>query len=265
MKLFISADIEGTTGICSWRETNSSNRDYDAMAVQMTKEVGAVCEGANESGVSQILVKDAHDTAMNIHAELLPENVQLIRGWTRDPFGMMAGLDAGFDAVAMTGYHAAAGTSGNPLAHTWDVDIELITLNGSIFSEFQMNAYIAAYYRVPVIFISGDRMICDTAKKLIPHITAAAVSEGIGNASKSIHPKRALSLLKAGILQAFEGDRHACIPELPAHFQVEVHFRDHFRAYKSSFYPGARQSGMKSVVFEADDYMEILRFFLFVL
>lgn len=265
MKLFISADIEGTTGICSWRETNSGNKDYDAMAVQMTREVGAVCEGANESGVSQILVKDAHDTAMNIHAELLPDNVQLIRGWTRDPFGMMAGLDAGFDAVAMTGCHAAAGTNGNPLAHTWDTAIELITMNGSILSEFQMNAYIAAYFRVPVIFVSGDQMICDTARELIPHIVTAAVSEGIGNASKSIHPQIALSLLKTGIKQAFDGDWRTCIPELPRHFHVEICYREHFRAYKSSFYPGAQQSGMKGVAFDADDYMEILRFFLFVL
>ncbi len=265
MKLYISADIEGTTGICSWLETEKGNAEYDKMAVQMTREVNAVCEGANEAGVTQILIKDAHDLARNINFELLPGNTQLIRGWTRDPFGMMAGLDRSFDAVAMTGYHTTAGTNGNPLAHIWDVQIESIKMNGSMLSEFQMNAYIAAYFQVPVVLVSGDRMLCDAAKELIPGITTVAVSEGIGNASKSIHPLEALSLLKAGIKTALSGNFRSCIPELPGHFSIEINYREHYRAYKSSFYPGAKQSGMKCVSFEAEDYMEVLRFFLFVL
>lgn len=265
MKLFISADIEGTTGICSWIETEKGNADYDKMACQMSKEVNAVCEGASEAGFTEILVKDAHDSARNISPEILPRNTNIIRDWARNPFGMMAGLDDSFDAVAMTGYHATAGTNGNPLAHIWDLQNEYIKMNGTYLSEFQMNAYIAAYFHVPVVLVSGDQMLCDAAKALIPSITAVAVSEGMGNASKSIHPLEALSLLKKGMITALSHDFHSCIPELPKHFSIEIRFREHFRAYKSSFYPGAKQEGMKSVSFEADDYMDVLRFFLFVL
>ncbi len=265
MKLYISADIEGTTGICNWIETEKGNAEYDRMACQMTKEVAAVCEGANQAGVTQILIKDAHDSARNINPESLPRNTQIIRGWARNPFGMMAGLDDSFDAVAMTGYHTTAGTDGNPLAHIWDLQNEYIKLNGEYLSEFQMNAYIAAYFHVPVVLVSGDKMLCDSARQLIPSITTVPVIEGIGNATKSIHPMEALLLLENGIKTAFSGDYHSCIPELPKQFHMEIRFREHYRAYRSSFYPGAKQSDGKSVTFEADDYMDVLRFILFVL
>ena len=208
MKLFISADMEGTTGISAWVETEKGHPDYARLAGQMIQEVKAVCEGANEAGTVEILLKDAHDSARNIAPELLPENVKIIREWAKNPFGMMAGLDGSFDAVAMTGYHAAAGSNGSPLAHTWDLQNEFIKINGEFVSEFQMNAYIAAYFKVPVVFVSGDKMLCETAKALIPAITAIPVSEGLGNASISIHPTKALSLIRQGIKTALGQNIH---------------------------------------------------------
>ena len=50
MKLFISADIEGTAGIADWGETSPGNSLYDNYFVkQMTKEVSSACKGALES------------------------------------------------------------------------------------------------------------------------------------------------------------------------------------------------------------------------
>ena len=74
MKLFISADIEGTAGIADWGETSPGNALYDGyFAKQMTKEVNAACKGALEGGVSEILIKDAHDTARNLIPSELPD------------------------------------------------------------------------------------------------------------------------------------------------------------------------------------------------
>ena len=61
MKVFISADIEGTTLTTHWEQTRTLT---DARARehcrQMTDEVRAACEGAIAAGASQIVVKDAH-------------------------------------------------------------------------------------------------------------------------------------------------------------------------------------------------------------
>lgn len=64
MKVFISSDIEGTTGITTWDETEKNAPSYGYFAAQMTKEVNAVCTGALEAGADAILIKDAHDSAL---------------------------------------------------------------------------------------------------------------------------------------------------------------------------------------------------------
>ena len=70
-RIFISADIEGTCGICHWDETELGKGEYEPFRHQMTAEVAAACEGANAAGAKEIFVKDAHDSARNINPELL--------------------------------------------------------------------------------------------------------------------------------------------------------------------------------------------------
>ena len=120
MKVFISADIEGTCGITDWAETERCTMDdYKPFQKQMTREVKAACKGALDAGVGEIFLKDAHDSARNIDAAELPECIRILRGWTGDPLSMMSGLDRDdYGAVLFTGYHAWASCPGNPLSHT---------------------------------------------------------------------------------------------------------------------------------------------------
>ena len=66
MRVFISADIEGTAFATVWDETHKGEIDYVPAARQMTMEVKAACEGAIAAGADYILIKDAHGTARNI-------------------------------------------------------------------------------------------------------------------------------------------------------------------------------------------------------
>jgi D-amino peptidase len=50
---------------------------------------------------------------------------------------------------------------------------------------------------------------------------------------------------------------------MPDHFSVELRYRNHANAYRAGFYPGVRAIDSHTVGFEADDYFEVLRFFLF--
>ena len=50
MKVFLSVDIEGITGVTAWSETTLGNLDYRQSAEQMTKEAVAACEGAIAMG-----------------------------------------------------------------------------------------------------------------------------------------------------------------------------------------------------------------------
>lgn len=64
MKIYISADIEGTCGIVHWDETQLENNLSTYNKDQMTKEVNAACLGINYLKKSDILIKDAHDSAL---------------------------------------------------------------------------------------------------------------------------------------------------------------------------------------------------------
>ena len=144
MKLFISADIEGTAGITLWEETEYGHPRYAYFAEQMSREVAAACQGALEAGCTDILVKDAHDSACNMIPSMLPEEVRIFRGWGSDFMSMMSGLERGCDGVFFTGYHAGAGMDTNPLAHTVNTRNNYVRINGMIAPELMINGLTAA-------------------------------------------------------------------------------------------------------------------------
>ena len=264
MKIFISADIEGTTGIAHPDEATKHKPDYAEFQQQMTAEVAAACEGALDAGAIEIVVKDAHDTARNIIAAKLPEKVRIIREWSDHPYSMLQGLDESFAAVMMTGYHSKAGTGDNPLAHTITGAASFIKINGQYVSEFLINTYTAALVGVPVVLVTGDQGLCREVSGVNPAIATVAVSEGIGASTLALHPQTAAKKIKDAAQKVLSSDFANCRIDLPANFEVEIGFRDHKRAYKKSFYPGARLLEPRVIRFDSRDYFEVLRMLMFI-
>ncbi len=265
-KLFISADIEGTCGIAAWEETDADGRGYDYFRGRMTGEVCAAIEGAEKAGYEST-VKDAHDSARNIDPLALPRSARLIRGWTKDCYCMMGGLDRDdYDAVAFTGYHSEAVNEGNPLSHTMTRSVQRVTLNGMPCPEFLINAYMAAYRGLPIVFLSGDEALCRYAQELIPGITTVVSKTGIGSAVISRHPESVRADIFRGMRAALEKeDLSDCMLALPAHFELVVEYKDWNTAHSYSFYPGAVSVDAKTVKYESDDYYEVMRFMHFCL
>lgn len=264
MKVFISADIEGITGVTNWSETNLGNSDYEKCAQQMTKETVAACEGAITMGVKEIFVKDAHDSARNLDITKLPRCARLSRGWTNTPDSMMAGIDESFDAAIFIGYHSGSGYDGNPLAHTMNLGNNYMKINGELASEFMINSYIAAGYDVPVVFLSGDKMLCETAKKFNKGIETVAVKEGAGGATISINPDYSCDLIKDGVKNALK-NISSCKIKLPDKFEVEINYKDHKNAKLASFYPGVVQTDSHTVKYTANDIKEFSVTLMFIL
>lgn len=269
MKVFISADIEGITGVTSWDEIAPGRAgNYQAAARQMTMETLAACEAALAAGATEIYVRDGHNNAKNIDIFALPEGVKLIRGWTDCPKTMMAGIDASFNAAIYIGYHAEAGSDGNPLAHTTEYPlISQIKINGKRASEFTLNAYMAAYYGVPSVFISGDKAICESARDLVSSIETVAVKEGIGSATINITPKEACDKIRAGVLSALkkvQTDRSWFNLGLPPYFKMELEYRRHQDAINASYYPGACKIDEHTVAVESPDFMAIAAAHMFL-
>lgn len=265
MKIYISADLEGICGISHWDEVSRGNERFPEFQKQMTAEVGAACRGAVEAGASEIWVRDGHDSAKNLLGAELPENTRLIRGWSRHPYMMMQELDSTFTGAIMIGYHARAGSDGNPLAHTMSSKVALLTINGRPASEFLINYYTAMYEKVPVVFVSGDKELCDHAVEIVPTMRHLAVKYGAGDSTVNLHPNLVCEQIREGVRQSLQADLSNSIQPLPRQFKVQITYTSALDAYKNSFFPGAELVTPQTVKFEAEDYFEVLKFFLFTL
>jgi D-amino peptidase len=265
MKIYISADIEGVTGCTHWDETEKSKPDYGLFLEQMTREVKAACEGAINAGAKEIWIKDAHDSARNMDFSDFPVNIRFIRGWSGHPFVMMQEIDSSFDGAIMIGYHAHAGAGANPLSHTLDsMKVNYIKINDELADELLVNSYTSYFVNVPVVFVSGDEGVCSHAQGINHNIKTAAVKKGIGNSTISIHPKLAVQMIKEGVEEALKENLDQYLTSLPEKFKVEISFVHHFDAYKASFYPGMKQIADQIVVFETNDYFDVLKMLKFV-
>ena len=265
MKLFICADIEGTCGITDWKETLCGKPEHEYFRRQMSAEVAAVCRGALKGGFTRVVVRDAHGTAMNIIPEMLPEQTRIYRGWTGDPYCMLSGLDSSFSGVVFTGFHSPAGNGGSPLSHTMNTSLYSVKINGRAVSEFLINAYTASYIGVPLLLLTGDYGICFEAEKELPGLPTVSTQICTGGSTLSLHPKAAEKLIEqtAEEVLTAENTASATMLPLPDRFSIEVSYKEHKKAHRLSFYPGAFLRRADTVVFECTDYYEALRFMHF--
>jgi D-amino peptidase len=265
VKVYISADIEGITGIGHWNETDKAfPGEYHWFQERMTTEVAAAAEAAFEAGATQILVKDAHDSGRNLILDKLPEGVRVVRGWAGHPLSMVQELDESFDAIMFIGYHSRAGQNTNTLAHTMSsARIARMTLNGQDMSEFYLHALAASYYGVPSVFVSGDAGLCQEVKAHNSHIETVATITGVGNSVITEHPSRTLKLIRKGVKKALQSELKLGMLNIPEQLSFSIEFKKHQEAYRAAFYPGARLLNPLTVGFETNDYFEVLRFNLF--
>ena len=264
MKVYISADMEGITGVTHWNEVDPGKPDYAQFQKRMTEEVVSACRGAIDAGAEKIIIKDAHYTGRNILPADLPEEAELIRGWSGHPYSMVQELDRTFDALMMVGYHSRAGSGGNPLAHTMSSGkIERIFINGREASEFLLHGYVGAKHQVPMAFVSGDRELCREVAEVSPGTATFITMEGVGDSTVSIHPEKSLRSIRKTVCDALKSVDKNSAWQLPDEFELSVRYVKPTAAYRASQYPGAESVSPKTVKYRAKDYDDIMRFVLF--
>jgi D-amino peptidase len=261
LKIFISVDMEGITGVVNWEEVSRDGKDYDYFRKIMTKEANAAIEGALEAGATEILVRDSHGSARNILPEMLNRNARLLRDWSGGFKSMMEGLDETFDAVIFIGYHAKAGTPNALLEHTMSGNIADISINGVSLPEAGINALIAGHYNVPVVFLSGDLAICKQAKELFGEVETVAVKEGIGNAALNFHPEVTQEKIREGVKKALSNLSKYKSFKLKPPFKMVLKLKREELVQEKSIYPGAKRTGDWELTYENNDLMEVMKAF----
>lgn len=265
MKVFISSDIEGVNGMTDWCEAEKGRPEYNLFVERQGKELAAVSEGLHDAdGAVDVLIKDGHGTACNVIHEMLPDYTRLFRNSGRTPYIMMHGIDLGFDAAIMSGYHSGAGFKGSPLCHTMEpMDIVYMKINDELADEFLMNYYSALYNQVPVIMVTGDEALCERVKTIDPNIRTVAAYTGDAGGAFSRHPNLVNEEMRRAAKEALE-NKDKCSLSMPKHFKMELYFMEHKKAKKASWFPGVTRISDNAVVFETDDYFELLRAYMFI-
>lgn len=264
MKVYISVDMEGCAGVTHWDETVKSHADYPEFREQMTRECVAAVEGALSAGATEVWVKDAHETGRNLITAMLPGEVRLIRDWAGHPLCMIQELDPSFAAVLMIGYHDAAGSEANSLAHTLSSHAVELRLNGRRASEFSIHALASSMLGVPTVFVSGDKGLMDHVSEINARIGRCAVKEGRGQSTISMTPAAACAAIRAGAETALRGRLADCLLEVPEQHVIEITYGNPVLAYRHAWYPGAHHVGERTIRFESRDYFDVLRMLNYV-
>ncbi|MEU1405481.1 M55 family metallopeptidase [Streptomyces sp. NPDC005728] len=159
MRIYISVDMEGITGLVDADDVQPGGRDYERGRSMMAEDVNAAVRGALAAGATDILVNDAHGPMRNLLPEALHPAARLVRGKPKQ-MGMLEGLTAGYDAALCVGYHSRAGALG-VLSHSFmGHEIEDIWLDGRPVGEIGLAHATAAALGVPVMALTGDDAAC---------------------------------------------------------------------------------------------------------
>jgi D-amino peptidase len=249
--------MEGISGVVAGQQTQMDGEEYKRAQKLMTGELNAAIEGALAGGATEILVNDSHGSMRNILIEELNPKAQLISGSPK-PLSMMQGIDDSFDAAFFIGYHAQAGTAYSVLDHTYTGIVYQVSLNGRPVGETGLNAALAGYFGVPVVLVTGDRLLVEEATALLGPVEGVAVKESYGrSAAKCLVPGEAHRLIREAAQRALSRRVKPFVVEPP--ITLAVDFTSSAHLDMAELIPGSRRIGGRHIEYTHDDLLTVYK------
>ena len=261
MKVYITVDMEGVSGIVGSEQTSPGGHGYDLACKLMTEEANAAILGARAGGASEVLVNDSHGSMHNLLIDDLDSWADLISGSPK-PSGMMEGLDESFGVAFFIGYHARAGTENAILDHTYSGKVVAhVELNGKPVGEIGLNAALAGTYGVPVGLVTGDQAATEEARALLgPNLKTVTVKRAVGNqAAICLHPEEAQSLIRQAADEALGAAVAPMLLDGPPVLRVRL--KSSLMADYASLIPGSRRLDGYTLEYTHEDYLTVYRVF----
>jgi D-amino peptidase len=129
-----------------------------------------------------------------------------------------------------------------------------------------LNAGVAGYFGVPVVFLSGDEAAAEEIRSLIPGIETVAVKKAFGRkAILSVHPEVAREMIREGVGRglARRGEIAAFTFDAPCELRIEV--SDAAIGDICERIPSMKREGATTLRFGGANYLEAYRAFLAVM
>ena len=250
-KVFISADMEGISGISGSDQLSATGAEYGRSQKMMADDVNAAIRGALAGGATQIVVNDSHGSMRNLRLEDLETGARLISHSFKRA-GMMEGLDESFDAVIFIGYHAQAGSPGGLFAHTGSGVVRDVRVNGQSLGEGGLNTLVAAWHGVPVVAVTGDDVAVKQVAMLATGAKTVAVKRAINPRAVELRPfaevhKEIENAAREGVSGA-----RKITPRRESSYRVEVQFQDLAIPEVAANLPGMQRPSPDTITFTAE-------------
>ncbi len=236
MRVYISVDMEGISGVTRWQDVITAGQDYERARSWMTADVNAAIAGARLAGAKEFVVEENHGVEMlcNLLLDEIDPDCDVVRGIPRFGSTTAAALDESFDAMFLVGHHAKAGDRVGFCAHTISYErYKEVRLNGHPVSEGEIFAVMAAQRGVPTALITGDDVVTAEMSKVCPGIETVVVKHAMSRTGgRIVPPRRAQRRIREGARRAIERVRKSEIDVIDAAppFDVEVELREPLRA-----------------------------------
>lgn len=184
----IRCDMEGVSGVVSFDQVYPGRSEYAFGQKMFMNDLLALVEGLHEGGAGHIVLYDEHYDGRNIELSLLPDYTAAICGKAPYRLDSAGGLDGSFKGVVLLGFHSKAGTPGGLLAHSYELDIKDLVLNGTSVGEIGIHAAIAGDFGVPIILVVGDSAGAAEAETLLPGVATVVVKESLSESAGACYP-----------------------------------------------------------------------------
>jgi len=259
VKINIMTDLEGVGGIIG-RADSIGNRIVNPQSAGklLAGEVNACVEGLVRGGAGEIVVWDGHGGGDCIDPELLHPAASL--GTIGAPLMRVNWIDAGYAAAIQLGAHAMQDASDAYLSHSYDSHgIVGMRLNGEPIGEIGMYVFLAAYFGVPTVLVSGDRAACDEAERFLGGNVRAVVTKTAFSSRYSVinrNPAAIREELTAAAFDAVKRLNDFSPPRLPERFELEYRVMCPNRADECEK-RGIERRDRQTVVFRSDDFLDL--------
>ena len=270
MKVLISSDLEGVSGVDDYRQIFHVYPDlYEKARLLLTEDLNAAIKGLRSAGATEIDVIDGHGGGLppyaNIVKEKIESGVKVLAGFVVGVVGLCPSLNPvpldSYDAHVIIGYHAMAGTLDGFLPHTANI-MTAVRINGVYVGETEMSAYGAGVHNLPTILVTGDAALVREVKSLLPGIEGVIVKKALSRKKAECLPlDKARSLIQKAAFDCLSNLEKfkAFKPSLPIH--LDVMFAAPEQARLAAAMPRSKLSSDRTVSYVAENYDEAMKAF----
>lgn len=271
LKILISADIEGISGLVSDREMGypkqaigdaEANPDYLKARRWLTEDINAAIEGAKAGGATSFVVHDSHGlNYRNIILDDLDPAAEYVAGRPVIFYEYDDLAENSYAGAFMVGMHARAGQKGI-ISHILDWPlIREVRLNGEPVGESHVTAALAGYYGIPTLLITGDDVICNEVKAWTHgQIETAIVKKSFSRyAARCLPLKEARDKIREAACRAVQRIEEIQSCRYSAPIELEVDLNDREIARYISWMPLVEYDGNNTVMYTGDDFLNVYK------